>query len=131
MYLRYLLKDGTAKGVIEGLSQFGDCYSEAIKSLKAHYDIPQFIHQTRIRTIIEATALSDGTGKELRRLHDVVQQHLRALKAMEYEPSGPEVTPPLHELSPTVAFREGMHISASMQEMPEATSYLVTLGTQQ
>ena len=34
VYLRHSLKDGTAKGVIEGLSQSGDCYFEAIESLK-------------------------------------------------------------------------------------------------
>ena len=42
--------------------------------------------------ILEASALKDCSGKELRRLHDLVQQHLRALKAMEYEPSGPFIT---------------------------------------
>ena len=42
--------------------------------------------------IVEATSLRDGTGKELCRLHDVVQQHLQALKAMEYEPSGSFIT---------------------------------------
>lgn len=62
------------------------------KSLKAHYNRPQLIHQTHVRMILEATPLKDGTGRELRRLHDVVQQHLRALKAMEYEPSGPFIT---------------------------------------
>ena len=35
VYLRHWLKDGTAKGVIEGLSRSGDCNSEAIESLKA------------------------------------------------------------------------------------------------
>ena len=30
--------------------------------------------------------LKDGNGKELRRLHDVLQQHLRALKSMDHEP---------------------------------------------
>ena len=92
VYLRHSLKDGTAKGVIEGLSRSGDCYSEAIESLKARYDRPRLIHQTHVRMILEATSLRDGTGKELCRLHDVVQQHLRALKAMEYEPSGSFIT---------------------------------------
>jgi hypothetical protein len=40
--------------------------------------------------ILEAPALKDG--RELHRLHDTVQQHLRALKAMDYEPSGPFIT---------------------------------------
>ena len=42
--------------------------------------------------ILEVLPFRDGNGKELRRLHDVVQQHLRALKAMEYEPSGHFIT---------------------------------------
>ena len=32
------------------------------------------------------------TGREIRRLHDTVQQHMRALKAMDCEPSGPFIT---------------------------------------
>lgn len=36
--------------------------------------------------ILEAAPLKQGTGKELRHLYDTVQQHLRALKAMDYEP---------------------------------------------
>ena len=42
--------------------------------------------------ILETPSLKDGRGRELHRLHDVVLQHLRALKAMEYEPSGPFIT---------------------------------------
>ena len=36
--------------------------------------------------------LKDNTGRELRRLHDILQQHLRALKAMDKEPSAPFIT---------------------------------------
>ena len=50
---------------------------------------PRRIHQTHVKTIIDTPPLTDGTGKELRMLHDVVQQHLRALKAMGNEPSSP------------------------------------------
>ena len=35
--------------------------------------------------------MKEGSSRELRRLHDIVQQHLRALKAMAYEPSGTSV----------------------------------------
>lgn len=42
--------------------------------------------------IVKALTLKEGTGKELRHLHDTVQQHLRALKAMGCEPSGPFIT---------------------------------------
>ena len=45
-----------------------------------------------MRMILDAPALKDGTGRELRRLYDTVQQHLRALKAMDHEPPGPFLT---------------------------------------
>ncbi len=92
VYLQHSLKDGTAKGVIEGLSRSGEYYKEAIESLKTRYDRPRLIHQTHVRMILDAPSLKDGTGRELRRLHDTIQQHLRALKAMGHEPSGPFIT---------------------------------------
>ncbi len=42
--------------------------------------------------ITESLPLKDGSGKELRRLHDVAQQHLRALKAMGHEPPDAFIT---------------------------------------
>ena len=42
--------------------------------------------------ILDAPVLKEGTGREIRRLHDTIQQHLRALKAMHCEPSGPFIT---------------------------------------
>ena len=92
VYLQHSLKNGSAKKVIEGLSRSGEFYTEAIECLKIRYDRPRLIHQTHVRMIVEALQLKDGMGKELRRLHDTVQQHLRALKAMDYEPSGPFIT---------------------------------------
>ena len=91
-YLRHSLKDVSAKDTIEGLSRSGDYYVEAIESLKARYDCPRLIHQTHIRMIIEAKPLKDGGGQELRRLHDTLQQHLQALKAMGHEPPGQFIT---------------------------------------
>lgn len=92
VYLQHALKDGSAKHTIEGLSRSGEYYAEAVDCLKSRYDRPRLIHQTHVRLILEAPALKEGTGKELRRLHDTVQQHLRALKAMDYEPPGSFVT---------------------------------------
>ena len=91
-YLRNALKDGSAKGIIEGLFASGEFYTEAIDTLKARYDRPRLIHQSHVRIILEAPGLKEGTGREIRRLHDTVQQHLRALKAMSCEPSGPFIT---------------------------------------
>ena len=67
----------------------GENYNEAIKCLQNRYDRPRLIHQpgTRIRAILDAPALKDGSGKDLRRLHDTVSQHLRALKAMDCKPT--------------------------------------------
>jgi len=92
VYLRHSLKDGSAKTVIEGLSHSGDQYNEAIDSLKDRYDHPRIIHQTDVRKIYEVPSLKDGSGKELRRFHDTVQQHLRALKAMKEDPTGSFIT---------------------------------------
>ena len=92
VYLQHSLKNSSAKRVIEGLSRSGEHYAEAIECLKARYDRPWLIHPTHVHMIIEAQPLKDGSGKELCRLHDTVQQHLHALKAMEYEPSDPIIT---------------------------------------
>jgi len=86
------LKDGTANRVIEGLSQSGEQYAEALKCLQSRYDKPRLIHQTHVRMILESPSLKDGTGKELRCLHDTAQQHLRALKSLGHEPPGPFIT---------------------------------------
>ena len=105
VYLQQSLKGASAKGAIEGLSRSGDCYPEAIRCLQARYDRPRLIHQTHVRLILEAPSLKEGTGKELRRLHDTVQQHLRALKAMDCEAPGPFVTSVLElKLDPTTVF---------------------------
>ena len=91
-YLRHALKGGGAKSVIEGLSRSGDHYNEDISCLKARYDRPRLIHQAHVQKILETPSLKDGSGRELRRLHDTAQQHLRALKALGYEPSGSFIT---------------------------------------
>ena len=118
VYLRHSLKDDSAKNVIEGLSRSGEYYAEAIESLKTRYDRPRLIHQTHVRMIVEATALKDGTEKELRRLHDTVQQHLRALKAMDYEPSGPFITSVLELKLDTNTMFEWQKHSQDSTDMP-------------
>ena len=94
VYLQHSLKDGSAKHVIKGLSRSGEYYAEAIECLQSCYDRPRLIHQTHVRMILEMPTLKDGTGCELRRLHDTLQQHLQATKAMDYEPSGPFLLSP-------------------------------------
>jgi hypothetical protein len=92
VYLRHALKNGSAKAIIEGLAQSGEQYAEAIECLTSHFDHPRLIHQTHVRMILETPQLQDWSGKELRRLHDTIQQHTRALKSRGEEPSPSFIT---------------------------------------
>ena len=53
---------------------------EAIRCLQERYDRPRVLHQAHVRKIQEAFSLKTGSGQELCRLHDHLQQHIRALK---------------------------------------------------
>ena len=88
VYLRESIKDDQAKSVIEGLSQSSQSYSEEIDCLMQRYDRPTLVHQAHVRAIVDTPPLRDGSGRELRRLHDVANQHLRALKTLGSDPSG-------------------------------------------
>lgn len=92
VYLQHALKGGSAKATIEGLSQTGEHYEEAVSCLTARYDCPRLIHQAHVKKIIDTPPLKEGTGKELHRLHYTLQQHLRALKSMGDEPSSSFIT---------------------------------------
>ena len=54
---------------IEGLSHSGDNYEEAVKCLKAR---SRLIQRTHVQSIVDAPPLKDGSGKELRKLHDIL-----------------------------------------------------------
>ena len=92
VYLQHALKDGSAKNAIEGLSHSGEDYVEAVKCIKARFDRPRLIHRTHVQMILETPALKESSGKELRRLHDNIQQHVRALKTMGCELPGQFIT---------------------------------------
>ena len=81
-YLRHSLKDGPALQVIEGLTGSGSGYEEAIKCLQKRCDKPCLLHQAHVRAIVEVPGPKEGNGKEVRRLHEVCSQHLRALKTI-------------------------------------------------
>ena len=89
VYLRHSLTDGTAKSIIEGLSSSGDEYPKAIEALKNRFNCSRLLHHTHVKRIYEIPNVKEGSGRELRKLRDVSQQHLRALKAKSQEPSGP------------------------------------------
>ena len=118
VYLRHALKDSKALKAIEGLSRSGEHYVEAIELLQARFNQPRLIHQTHVSRILNAPSLKEGSGKELRNLHDTVQQHLRALKAMDYEPSGPFITSILELKLDTMTMFEWQKHSQSSTEVP-------------
>ncbi len=124
VYLRHSLKDGSAKSVIEGLSRSGEQYPEAIESLKSRYSRPRLLHQTHVRRIYDVPSLKEGNGKELRRLHDTVQQHLRALKAMGEEPSGSFITSLLELKLDTNTTFEWQKFSQESESVPHYSKLL-------
>ena len=70
--------------MIEGLA---DDYKDAMEYLCEHYDKPRLIHHEYVRSIVEAPSLKEGSGRELRCLHDVPSRHLHALTTRyPYEP---------------------------------------------
>ena len=75
-YLRHALNGGLANQVIKGLSQSANQYEEAIGCLKKRYNRPHPIHREHTRAILDGPFLKEGNRKEVRRLHDVVTQHL-------------------------------------------------------
>ena len=83
VYLQQAIKGGSAKS---------DNYDEAIACLKSRYNRPRLIHRAHVQRIMDAQPLKDGSGKELRRLHETLQQHLRTLKAMKCEPDSSFIT---------------------------------------
>ena len=113
---------------MEGLSNSGDDYKEAIDCLRKRYDRPRLIHQAHVRAILEAPALKEGNGKELRRLHDIINQHLRALKAMDCKPSGQFITSALElKLDDNTIF-EWQKYSQSSTSVPHYSDFLTFLN---
>ena len=77
-YLRHALKDRPAIQTIQQLSRLADQYEEVVR-LKSRYDRPCLVHREQIRAILEAPSVKGVNGEDLRHLHDVSSQPLRAL----------------------------------------------------
>ena len=92
VYLQHAIKDGSARNAIEGSSHSGDNYAEAVECLKSRYDRPRLIQRTHVQLILDTPPLKEGSGRELRRLHDTVQQHVRALKTLGCDLPGQFIT---------------------------------------
>ena len=86
------LKNGSVRHIIQALSGSGNDYVEVIVCLQKCYNKACLVHQVEVRAIAKVTGPKEGNSKELCRLHDICRQHLRVLKTMGYDPSGPFVT---------------------------------------
>lgn len=125
IYLQEAIKEGSARAAIEGLSRSGDQYHEAVDCLKARYNRPRITHRAHVRSIMDASPLKDGSGKELRKLHDLLQQHLRALKTMGTEPDPSFVTCIVElKLDPTTLFEWQKHSQSTVDEVPHYQNIL-------
>ena len=82
-YLRDALKDGPAKNAVKGLTQTAESYKQAIRCLKDRYDCPRLIHLEHVCSIVHTPPLNAHNGRELRRLYDLCNQHIRAIKASD------------------------------------------------
>ena len=119
VYLQQAIKNGSAWTVIDGLSRSGDQYDEAVDCLKARYNRPRLIHRAHVSTIMDTPPLKDSSGKELRRLHDTIQQHLRALKTMKTEPDPSFITSVIElKLDATTLFEWQKHSQDKVEEVP-------------
>ena len=74
--------------------------------------------------ITEAKPIKDGGGQELRRLHDTLQQHLRALKAMGYEPPGQFITSMVELKLDTNTMFEWQRYSQDSSDVPHYQKFL-------
>ena len=65
-------------------------------------------------TSLDATPLKEGSGKELRTLHDTIQQHVRVLKSVGYKLTAPFVTSAIElKLNETTMFEWQSHSQKS------------------
>ena len=53
----------------------------------ARFDRPRLLHQTHVKTLLDTSLVHKGNGRELKRLYNLSQQQICALKAMGQEPS--------------------------------------------
>ena len=77
-----------------------------------------------MKRILDLPALKQGSGKELRHLHDTIQQHLHALKCMGYEPSRPFVTSVLELKLDTGTMFDWQKHTSSSTSVPHFTELL-------
>ena len=126
VYLQQVIRNGSARTAIQGLSLSGDEYDGAIICLKGRYNRTCLIHRTlHVQTIKDTPHLKDGSSKELCHLHDTLQRRLRALKTMKSEPDPSFITSIIGlKLDETTLFECQKHSQEKVDEIPHYLSIL-------
>ena len=74
---------------------------------------------------MDTPPLKDGNRRELRHLHDVLQQHLRALKSMKTEPDPSFITSLIElKLDPTTLFEWQKHSHENVDNVHNILEFL-------
>ena len=98
--------------------------------LPERYNQPQLIHLAHVCAILEAAPLKEGSAKELRLLHDTLNQHLRALKAMEHDCFETFITAAAELKFNQVAMCERQKFSCECESVPLYTALLKFLDVE-
>ena len=106
------------KHVVEGLSSSGDDYTKAADCLQKRYEWPRLIYQVHVQV----------NSRELQRLHDTANQHLRTLKAMGCEPSRQFITSALELKFDDNTMFEWKKYNQVSSSVPHYSSLLTFLG---
>ena len=51
--------------------------------LRKRYDRLRIIHKSHVKALVETPNIRTGSGKELRRFHEVVSRHVRSLRTIK------------------------------------------------
>ena len=99
--------------------------------LQERYDRPRLIYLTQVNSLLEAPActLKNGSGRELRYLHDIVNQNIRVISAMKCDTFESFVTAIIElKLDQTTMFEWQRHTQEfegnSIQPYSELLSFL-------
>ena len=109
-----------AAQVIEGLSHTGDQYEEAVTCLQNRYDQPRAVYEAYVKVIVEYPKLKEGSSKELRKLHDVMLQNIRALSTLGHNIDSKFMTSLIQlklDANTTFAWREAS--KDALKEVPD------------
>ena len=120
LYLRQAMSGSPAAQVIEGLCHTGDQYEEEVTCLQNCYDQPRAVHEAYVKVIVEYRKLKEGSSKELRKLHDVMLQNIRALSTLGHNIDSKFMTSLIQlklDANTTFAWREAS--KDALKEVPD------------